>query len=1040
MKKTLLKKLVTLILILSGFSFFGQTIKGKVESSGLPLSGVNISVKGTSIQTSSGFDGSFTLDQVPPKSKIVFSFVGFATREIEANGQTNLIVQLNEDTKTLNEVVVIGYGTSKRKDLTGAISSIKASEIQDKPFTSIDQALVGKAAGVSVTQNSGTPGGGISVQIRGITSINGNEPLYVIDGTPIFADKNNDSFGFSALGGGNGQTKNSALSSLNISDIESIDILKDASSTAIYGANGANGVVLITTKKGKKGKSTVAYETYMAAQQVTNFVDVLNLPQYAKYQTKIASLSGETIPFQYQKPDLLGKGTNWQDELFRTALMYNHQLSFSGEKDGTRYYTSLNYFNQDGVVLNSDFDRMSMRLNVDSNVKSWLKVGNNVALSKSHQTVVRNDDRGGLVMNTLRQSPELPVRNTDGSFAGPTSGLGSSANETTNPIAMAEYNNAENDRYKINGNLYADLTLTKGLVFRSELGYDLNFVKSSSFAPSYTLGNVSELLNKSFKQQDQSFYWSIKNYLTYNKTFNEKHNFTFLLGQEAQESQWEYLSGYRTGDFLNKDFTNLNIGDIDTALNQNGSGRWAMTSYISRLNYSFSDRYSFAASLRADASSNFGPNNKWGYFPSFSGGWTVSNEEFFEPLSKTINYLKFRVGYGSVGNQNIPANRYQTILTLIASPFGTPEEPAGSVPTIDNLGNPDVKWESLKSFNAGLDLDMFNNRVKFALDYYIKNSSDFLTKQINDESNQSALNLYLNTGKIETKGVEFTLNTRNIVTENFTWDSTIILSKYNNELTSFQGVGKSLLGKVQFDAYTVTKTSEGQPVGQFYGYITDGLFKNAGELAAGPTQEAGTAVGDIRFKDINEDGKIDSKDQTAMGSAIPDFTYSFTNNFKYKNITLGIVLTGSQGNEIYNFTRHYTDGIYPGFGDRYANVSTDVVNAFEPGVNENTNVPRITLTDPNGNGRISNRFVEDGSYLRIQNVSLSYDLPSKIFENSVFSSVRFYANVQNLYTFTKYSGFDPALGNLDQNITLSGIDLGRYPVPRTTSIGVDLKF
>jgi TonB-linked SusC/RagA family outer membrane protein len=459
-----------------------------------------------------------------------------------------------------------------------------------------------------------------------------------------------------------------------------------------------------------------------------------------------------------------------------------------------------------------------------------------------------------------------------------------------------------------------------------------------------------------------------------------------------------------------------------------------MTSYISRLNYSFSDRYSFSASLRADASSSFGPNNKWGYFPSFAAGWTVSNEKFFEPLSSTVNYLKFRAGYGSVGNQNIPANRYQTILSLTASPFG------GVSPTIDNLGNPNIKWESLKSFDVGFELGMLNNRVKLDFDYYVKHSSNFLTKQINDESNQSALNYYLNTGEIETKGVELTLNTRNIVTENFTWDSTIIFSKYNNELTSFQGAGKSLLGKVQFDLYNVTRTTEGQPVGQFYGYVTDGLFKNAAELAAGPIQETGTGIGDIRFKDLNGDGKIDAKDQKAIGSAIPDFTYSFTNNFKYKNLSLSVVLTGSQGNEIYNFTRHYTDGIYPGFGDRFANVSTRAINAFEPGVNENTNEPRITLNDPNGNGRISNRFVEDGSYLRIQNVSLSYDLPSQIFKNSIISKMRLYVNVQNLYTWTKYSGFDPALGNLDQNITLSGIDLGRYPVPRTTSMGLNLEF
>jgi len=1034
MQKRTVKKLLCLLVCMWGNFFFAQTVKGKVTSDGGNFPGVSVIVQGTKNATTTDFDGGFVLNNVDPQAIILFSYLGYKNLALPANTKSVMQVNMVSDLEKLNEVVVVGYGTSKRKDINGAVSSIKASEIQDKPFTSIDQALVGKAAGVNVTQNSGTPGGGISVQIRGITSINGNEPLYVIDGTPIFADKNNDSFSFSALGGGNGQTKNSALSGLNISDIESIDILKDASATAIYGANGANGVVLITTKKGKKGKSTFAYETYIGTQEVINTVDVLNLPEYANYQAKIFKLNGEPVPFQYQKPDLLGNGTNWQKELFRSATVYNHQLSFSGEKDGTRYYTSLNYFNQEGVVINSDFNRLSLRLNVDSNVKSWLKIGNNMSVSHSSQQVVRNDDRGGLVMNTLRQSPELPVRASDGSYSGPTTGLGSSANEATNPIALAEYNNATTDRFKINGNLFADFTLIKGLVFRSELGYDLNFAKSSVFVPKYTLGTINELLNKSFKQQDQSYYWNIKNYLTYNKTVNENHNFTFLLGQESQESRYEYLSGYRTGEYLNKDFTNLNIGDIDTALNGNGSGRWSMASYISRLNYSFSDRYSFSASLRADASSNFGPNNKWGYFPSFSGGWTVSNEKFFEPLSNSINYLKFRSGYGSVGNQNIPANRYVSMISLLSSPFG------GVAPTIDNLGNPDIKWESLKSFNAGFELGLFDNRIKVDFDYYVKNSSDFLTKQINDESNQSALNYYLNTGEIVTKGMEFTLNTKNVITENFSWDSTIILSKYNNELTKFQGEGKSLLGKVQFDLYNVTKTTEGEPVGQFYGYVTDGLFKNAGELAAGPIQETGTGIGDIRFKDLNDDGKIDAKDQAAIGSAIPDFTYSFTNNFKYKNISLSVVLTGSQGNEIYNFTRHYTDGIYPGFGDRFGNVSTQVSNAFEAGVNENTDVPRITLNDPNGNGRISNRFVEDGSYLRIQNVSLSYDLPSKIFKESIISKIRLYANVQNLYTFTKYSGFDPALGNLDQNITLSGIDLGRYPVPRTISMGMNLEF
>ncbi|WP_418262067.1 SusC/RagA family TonB-linked outer membrane protein [Flavobacterium faecale] len=1031
MKKRAFKRLLFLIIVMSGNHFFAQTVKGIVTSSGLPLPGVSIIVEGTKNGTNTDFDGGFVLNNVPEKSKLVFSYIGFKTISLAASNGMKVV--MIEDSQKLDEVVVIGYGTSKRKDVTGAISSVKASELQDKPFTSIDQALIGKAAGVNVTQNSGTPGGGISVQIRGITSINGNEPLYVIDGTPVFADKNNDSFSFSSLGGGNGQTKNSALSNINISDIESIDILKDASATAIYGANGANGVVLITTKSGKKGKSIITYETYLGTQTATKFVDVLDLPQYAAYQTKIHQLNGEPIPFQYQSPDLLGEGTNWQKELFRNASVYNHQLSFSGEKDGTRYYTSLNYFDQEGIVINSDFNRLSLRLNVDAKMKSWLKIGNNMSLSKSTQRVVRNDDRGGLVMNTLRQSPELPVRYPDGSFAGPVGNLGSSGNEASNPIALAELNNATTERYKINGNLFADFTILKGLVFRTELGYDLNFGKNSSFAPKYTLGNVSELLNRSYKQQEQSFYWNVKNFATYNKTLNDKHNFTILLGQESQQSQYEYLSGFRSGEFLSSDFTNLDVGDIDTAINGNGSGRWAMTSYISRFNYGYSDKYSFSASLRADASSNFGPNNKWGYFPSFSGGWTVSNEDFLKD-SNVVNYLKFRAGYGAVGNQNIPANRYQTILSLIASPFG------GTSPTIDNLGNPDVKWESLKSSNFGVEVGLFNDAIKLDVDYYIKTSSDFLTKQINDESNQSALNFFLNTGEIKTNGIDVSLNTRNISNENFQWDTSIIFSKYTNELTSFQGLGKSLLGKVQFDQFTVTRTTEGQPVGQFYGYVTDGLFRNSDDIKNGPIQETGTAIGDIRFKDISGDGKIDSKDQAPIGSAIPDFTYAITNNFKYKNLNLGIVLQGSQGNEIYNFTRHYTDGIFPGFSDRYSNASTAVLNSFEAGVNENTNTPRLTFSDPNGNGRISDRFVEDGSYLRIQSVTLGYNLPTKLLDKSFFTKAKIYFNVQNLYTFTNYSGFDPALGNLDQNVTLNGIDLGRYPVPRTTSIGVNLEF
>ncbi|WMN06925.1 TonB-dependent receptor [Marivirga arenosa] len=1036
MMKHFLKAVLIFTILLRASVIYAQgtqVVEGKVIYEGSPIPGVNVMIEGTSEGISTNADGSFKLNNVPEDAILVFSFVGLKTLRLPAKFNTSMSVTMTDDAETLNEVVVIGFGTQRREDLTGAISSVKADEIQDKPFTSIDQALIGKAAGVNVTQNSGTPGGGISVQIRGITSINGNEPLYVIDGTPVFPDRNNESFSFGLFGGGDGQTRNSALAGLNISDIESIDILKDASATAIYGANGANGVVLITTKKGSRGKAKIAYETYFGVQENINFVDVLDLPDYARYQTKLFELNGEPIPFQYQTPELLGSGTDWQREIFRPAPIQNHQLSISGGNEDTRYYTSFSYFDQEGTIINSGFDRLSLRVNVDSKVNSWLKIGNNLSINRSLQRVVRNDDSGGIVMNSLRQSPELPVRFSDGSFAGPANNVGSGGNEATNPVALAQINNATTQRTQLLGNIFGEIQFFDGLSFKTELGYDLGFGKIASFAPAFELGAIVETLNRSFKQQEQSYYWNLKNYLTYKKTFADKHNLTVLVGQEAQESRYEYLSGFRTGQFLNEDFTNLDLGDSETAENGNGSGRWAMTSYISRAIYGFEDKYSFSASIRADASSNFGSNNRWGYFPSVSGGWTISNEEFLSNLN-FINNLRMRAGYGSVGNQNIPPNRFQTILSLVPSPFG------GNSPTIDNLGNPNIKWEALNSFNLGIDAAVLNNRLKLTTDFYIKNSSDFLARRISDESNQSAQDFFINTGVIETKGLELSLTTLNLNKEDFLWKTTAIFSTYTNELTSFQGQGQSLLGRVQFDQYTITRTTEGEPVGQFYGYVTDGLFRSEEELEAGPIQEEGTAVGDIRFKDLNNDNVIDGNDQAAIGNAIPDFTYSFISNMEYKNFSLDITLQGSQGNEIYNFTRHYIDGIVPGFGDRFANVTPRALNAFEQGVNENTNEPRLSLTDPNGNGRISDRFVEDGSYLRIQNVMLSYRVPDKILVNRFFSRARIYASVQNLYTFTKYSGFDPSLGSLDQNVTLNGIDLGRFPVPRISSLGINLEF
>jgi TonB-dependent starch-binding outer membrane protein SusC len=1035
------KLFIIIFTIMSSNLFYGQTLKGKVTADGQPLPGVTIKVKGTNLSTNADFDGTFKFSNVAPNSVIEFSFLGFATKQVVTDGVTELIVSMNEEKKSLDEVVVVGYGTSRKKDLTGSISSIKASELKDQPFTSIDQALIGKAAGVNVTQNSGAPGGGVSIKIRGITSINGNEPLYVIDGTPLFADRNNEGFAFGSISGGNGQTRNSALSNINTADIESIDILKDASATAIYGANGSNGVILITTKKGKKGKSTIAYDTYLGVQEAAKFVEVLNLRDYAKYRNEISAFqSGNTNsgPYQFSNPDALGEGTNWQKEIFRSAFISNNTLSMSGEKNDTRYYTSLSYLNQEGIILNTDFDRYSLRLNVDSKVKEWLKIGNNIAFSSSKQHVVLNDDRAGIVFTALRQSPEVPVFNSNGEFGGPTANAGTTVNEAGNPVAQTKFLNNELIKYKINGNFFTDITLKKNLILRTELGYDFNVGKSSVFVPTYTTGLRTNAINISSKQQDQSLYYSFKNFLTYTRDFGN-HSFNAMLGQEAQSSTFEYLQGSRTG-FISNDFSNLSFGNIKSATNGNGSGRWSMASYFIRSNYNYMSKYYLTATLRADASSNFGPNNRWGYFPSVAGGWTISNENFMKN-SSFFNFLKIRGGYGEVGNQNIEPFAYLETLTTI------PDFNGGQAFVIDHLANPDVKWETLKSYNVGLELGILKDVIHLDVDLYEKRSSDFLFREPEIESTRGLPKRFINSGEIINKGIDLTLNTKNISKEKISWDTSLILSKFNNELTKYyaQDAEATIIQKVEPNGggIAVTLTKLGLPVGQFYGFATDGLFRTEQDVINSPKPKGAkvgpndTYIGDIKFKDINGDGVIDDNDKIVIGSPIPDFTGSLTNNFRYKNFDFALTLYGSYGNEIYNHTRTYTEGL----NDLQANQSIAVLDRFVLGVNEDTNIPRFASPSANGNDRVSDRFIEDGSFLRIQNITFGYNLPSNFFNKSnFFSKIRAYGSIQNLYTFTKYSGLDPDLGADSQNVLLSGVDQGRYPVSRVVTFGVNLQF
>lgn len=1047
--------LLVLCIMFCAFAQSQNTITGNVtDVKGVPLPGVSVIVKGTNNGVTTDFDGNYSLENLEGGNVLAFSYIGMDTQEVVFNNQATINIKMAESLTDLDEVVVVGYGTMRRSDLTGSISSVAGDALEDQPFSSVDQALQGKVSGITVTQNSGAPGGGVSIRVRGVTTIGGNnEPLYVIDGVPVDGQDNNSSFAFSSLGGGNGQTRVSAMSTINPNDIENVEVLKDASAAAIYGSRAANGVILITTKKGKQGKSKISFDSYTGFQHVTKLVDVMNLQEYATYYNGISEELGNAVPFELQNPGLLGEGTNWQKEIFRNAPIQRHQVSFSGGDKKTKFYTSLSYFDQEGIIINTDFNRYSLRLNLDHSVSDNFKIGNNISLSSTKERITLNDDEAGVISSAVRQTPNIPVRYSDGNFGGPTDNEGVAG--IVNPVALSEIRNNRLERVKINGNLYGELKFLKDFTFRSEIGYDYNVSKVSTFLPTYSIGSgdaaatVTESI--SVKQNSDSFYWIFKNFLNYNKVI-DKHSINVMAGMEAQESKFFNLSGQRRA-FLTNDITALNAGDPDTATANNGEGTWSLWSYFSRLNYSFDSKYLLTATFRADASSNFGPNNKWGYFPSFSLGWVISNENFLKD-NDILSLAKIRVGYGEVGNQGIPGYTYGSTLRNSISIYGTGFSQA-------NLANPDVRWETSKSTNVGVELGFLSNKIKLEVDVYRKLSSDFLFQEplptYFGTAGDGGLGLnppFINLGEMENKGIDVTLNTRNISNENFSWSTTAVVSAYKNELLSvgtpnFDGLPQTF----EFNNI-ITISPLGQPISQFYGHEMIGLFQTEEELLNSPSQgdideDNGIWLGDIKWKDQltvdtdgdgvfdAADGVIDDNDITTIGNPHPDFTFSLSNNLRYKDIDLSVSLTGSYGNDIYNWTRRLTEGLIQPTG----NQSVKMLNRYVEGVNTNTDIPRFANGDPNANSRVSSRFIEDGSYLRIQNVTLGYTLPNDVIERiNMFDRLRIYTTVQNLYTFTNYSGLDPEVGAFSQNALLMGIDNGRYPIPRTIMLGFNIDF
>ena len=1044
-----------------------RTISGIVSSAeGEALIGATVLVaNSTDRGTVTDFDGSFSVKAETGES-IYFSYTGFQTKVVEVGAENNINVTLETASEILDAVVVIGYGTQKKSDLTGAVSSVSGDELRSSVTTNIDQALQGRVAGVQVTQNSGQPGGAASIRIRGSNSITGSsEPLYVIDGIPFQGDGASVA-GFDWAGGANGQNRVNPLSSINPNDIVSIEVLKDASATAIYGARAANGVVLVTTKRGKKGDAKISYNGYYANQVLPNKLDMMALPQYASYQVQIANDLDRQVNQRYLDSSLLGNGTDWQDEIFRNAGMQSHQLSVSGGSENTQYAVSGGYFNQDGIIIGSGFERFTTRVNLDNKVNDWFKIGASLAYANTDEKITLNDGGDGIIMQALVMPPDVAVRGFDGEYAGPSS---NTSDVSYNPVGAALLRNNTLDRQRLMANIYGDVTLTKGLSFRSEIGFDNNHSLNKAFHPTYNWGVLQNNENQLRQREESSFFWIWKNYLTYNVKLGGQHSLTALLGTEAQKSSWEG-SQVTKKNFASNDIQVLSEGNDATSSTSGWKDAASLASYFGRFNYGFDDRYLLTLTLRGDGSSKFGPNNKWGYFPSGSLAWRVSNEDFMKSVP-AIYDMKLRVGYGEVGNQAIGNYLYGSSLLTVNTPFGTGYR-------LEKISNPDLKWEATKQFNAGLDLSLYNGRVDFTVDVYKKETSDMLL-QLSIPSYLGGTNYndirapFANVGRMENKGFDLSLTTRNITGKKFDWTTNFTFSRNRNKILELDDDARIYWRNLYWysEFQTATRTGVGSPVGMFYGYQMDGLFKDQQDILNHAVQVSdgnvtsenpngqnlvsktqGVWVGDVKYKDLNGDGVITTDDQTIIGNPNPDYTFGFNNNFSYGPFDLTIYLNGSHGVDVLNYSRVVIEGQTSVFNNQGATVANRAqIGLIDPAgsdsdpgnvflMNPETDIPRPTTNDNNRNNRMSDRFIENGSYIRIQNVRLSYTLPKEFTKKFRIAMLKVYVNGQNLHTFTDYSGYDPEIGSFNQNPLLQNVDMGRYPSPRLYTFGVDVDF
>lgn len=984
-----------------------KTVTGTVtDVSGEPIIGANIRIKGTTTGTITDIDGNFSIE-AEPQSVIEVSYIGYLTQETVINNQKSIRFLLKEDTKTLDEVVVIGYGVQKKADLTGSVANINTEKLNTQSNANIGQALQGKIAGVDIVSQGGAPGSGTRIMVRGIGTLNNASPLYIVDGMYM-----------------------NSIDHINPNDIASIDVLKDASSAAIYGSRAANGVIIVTTKEGSntEGKPIIDLSVNLGISTASKFLDMLDAKGWAEVTTIARQAIGK--PALDMATDLANKPDNdWQDIMFRPALMQNYNLSVKGGGKYSTYYTGLGYFNQDGIVKGTNYQRYNIQSKNDYK-RGIFSAGTNLIISFSHDKPLHQELRGGMIGTILQSVPTL--EKYDDTREGGYGGTYGDVVNIPHPLAIIDDNIMDryNENVKIFANLYAQIELFKGLKYKLNLTPDFSFERYKNYLNKYDFGLATNSITQLTERQRRRRNILVENLLTFDRTFGE-HKISALAGYTYQDSRFRHIQAY--GEGLPQGLEEIDAATTNRS-NEGNSWRSVLTSILGRVFYSYQNKYLFTATIRRDGSSKFGKNNRYGYFPSFSLGWNVAEEKFMENVH-WLDQLKLRGGYGVLGNQEIDNYQYSsTITTGINYPDGNGGLLQGAFPK--NFANPDIKWEETAMTNVGIDFMAFNNRLSLTADYYVKNTKDILLTVPIPISSGGANDPIRNAGKIRNNGFEFNLGWMDQPNPDISYGINLIGSFNKNKVIAMGSESGSIKGGSTNQNITTSETKAGYPIGGYWLISTAGYFNSQEEVDAyakdGKKIQPAAEPGDIKFVDANNDGVINDDDRVFQGSPFPDFTFALNGNMRYKNFDLSIGLQGVLGNKIYNATRQTLEDVTKG-----SNFLASCLDYWTP-ENKNASYPRLTWDDPNRNTRAeSDRYLENGSYLRLRSVQLGYTFPQTWFKGAI-QHARVYINAENLFTITSYSGYSPDV-NAD-NANYRGFDNFIYPTNRTFMLGLNVTF